>query len=154
MATVQCCSWFSGAMIWDKIDGVHSFLLQEALTINPEYPQIRQVKFAGGTNKEHSEDRNPEDTLRRETKEELWLRLKHSASLPNPLVIPKFEHEQFFFLLNVDSFRGDIRNEVIYDEESRLEIPKWVSYLEAKKVIYSTHLTPLEYALRRLGLVV
>ncbi len=148
--------WFSGGVIWKKEGNDLYFLLQGNTSTNPRYGFDTQVKFPGGGNNEHPEDITPIHTLRREIMEETNLRIKDDADLPVLCEIPKlWGYKQFFYLIHESAIESmeDLRKEVKYDEDSRLDPPTWVHVSEAKLAVYKTHQPPLAQAIREIDLM-
>ncbi len=126
MVVTTIRSWFSALIVWKLVDGVLYVLLQDAL---PHFGQQRkQTKFPGGGSEDHPEDRNFFATGKREFQEETHLRFKEGE--PDlPAVYSQIKgdcHQQLFYLVPLDSLEGELRTEVIFDNNSTLFPPYWV----------------------------
>lgn len=113
------------------------------------------VMFAGGK----SEPRDKGDhikVLRRELREELWLRLKDDATAIPLAKVPHRGHLKKFLLVWRTAFKGKLRTVPIFEGKpgarKQLGVPRWVSLKELEATICKTHKVALPGLRRVLSL--
>lgn len=115
------------------------------------YPELRQLKFPGGTNNGGSVDKNPEETLLREYKDEVGVtvvdyKLVHSVYRHATETSPP--HRQYFALVE---FLGTVREQPCWDGKELLEPPHWRRVdKHLMKEVFVSHRRALERAIEAL----
>lgn len=151
-----------GAVIYKIEKGELFFLVQDSQSLDEKYAGNGiQTKFPGGSNDDHSDEKETLVTLRRELEEETWLHLKAESE---PRIIygpnPEEKYPRIFYLLSIEAFEGELRDSDIIDGEDLLHPPRWVKAEDLendRSLLFETHqaipFAALHYLSRYLSLV-
>lgn len=155
--------YFAGGVIYRKGPNGLELLAVTVKTTEARFQdQKPQVKFPGGTNDGHPEDRGVLDTLRREIEEETGLRVKKEARL-EMIYYEKLKADPFrqrpphfkeFYLVSFDECEGELRSEESRGTDTMVSVPRWYEVDELKWVLYRTHQKALLHTLDHLSCMV
>ena len=132
-------------------DGQIEFLVIDYRSTNPKTGKVSelQTKFCGGMNR--YADEPVIMTGRREILEELSL-----ATLPVDFKeiwrLEIREHTKYGFLLSFEKCRGELRTEVLKDNNDTLGVPYWWPAVTLGRGLFHCHQAPYLAACRELGI--
>ncbi len=132
--------WHSAAVICNIVDGELCFLVQDSMSKDPRWKSHGTKTKCVGGGMMPVVDRDPVDTLRREIKEEIFLKLPREINPTLIHSIPKENHIQYFYLVWFNDMHGKIRgrNKILVDGDTALFNLRWLKLSEIA-VVFEPH---------------
>ncbi|CAN5124009.1 hypothetical protein BH11PAT3_BH11PAT3_0420 [soil metagenome] len=133
--------WYGAAVTSHIFGGVRKYLVIDTRSTDPRYMNNPlQMKFCGGTEENHSEDKSVLDSLYRELTEETGMVYRPSiAPVMIDSTVLQNGHIKNFYDVNFSDLEGSLRTEEVIIEGDWMSAPYWVTYEEARRSLCGTH---------------